>query len=78
MLRRLMLSAFALSAFLALAGCGASRLMAPDVATEDSPKPEVIGKNDPANETTLPSAPGNPGRGEDRPRREGDGRDTGL
>ena len=78
MLRRLMLSAFALCVLLALASCGATRLMAPEISPDGTEKPGALGKNEPAGETTPPSVPADPGGREDRPRREGDGRDTGL
>ena len=54
MLRRLMLSALALSAFLALQGCGGDRLVAPQVTVVDpappaqqphpTPAPEPVGR----------------------------------
>ena len=72
MLRRLMLSALALSALLALAGCGATQLVAPEVATDVAAKPKVLGKNEPVTDTTNPPAPQTPERRVD-PRREGDG-----
>ena len=45
MLRRLMLAALALCAFLALEGCGASRLTAPQAANGSNPP--VVGNSDP-------------------------------
>ena len=52
MLRRLMLAALALCAFLALEGCGVNRLMAPQV-TGDA-KPTVLGKRVPVSVPGLP------------------------
>ena len=45
MLRRLMLAVLALCAFLALEGCGANRLTAPQAA--NGANPPVVGNNDP-------------------------------
>ena len=69
MLRRLMLSALALCAFLALEGCGASRLVAPVVSAD---KPAVLGKNEPVGGPRRPDSPHSGGI------REGDGTDTGV
>ena len=56
MLRRLMLAALALCAFLALEGCGANHLTAP--LANNAATPPVIGNSDPVNE---------PGGGSDDP-----------
>ena len=45
MLRRLMLAALALCAFLALEGCGANRLTAPQA--DNGANPPVVGNTDP-------------------------------
>ena len=64
MLRRLMLAALALCAFLALEGCGASRLTGPSVANDKTPVVEKQPAGDPI--------PPTPGRTDDGLRRTGD------
>ena len=71
MLRRLMLAALAISAILALAGCGANQLMAPEVATEVSRRQQVLGRPE------LPSV-AQPPRTDDPKEREGDWTETGA
>ena len=48
MLRRLMFAALALSAFLALEGCGVNRLTAPQAA--NGANPPVVGNSDPVSQ----------------------------
>ena len=69
MMRRLMLSALALCAFLALEGCNSSRLVAPVVNEE---KQVPLGKNEPVGRPRLPDYPLAGGE------REGDGTETGA
>jgi hypothetical protein len=60
MLRRLMLVALALCAFLALEGCGTSRLVAPQVATTqgtENDKQPILGRNQPVTPTAPPVGP---------------------
>lgn len=66
MLRRLMLTALALAAFLALEGCGSTRLVAPQA----DPKAGILGKNEPA---PGPAPAPQPNEPVGRPRAEGGG-----
>ena len=82
MLRRLMLAALALCAFLALEGCGANRLTAP--LADNGTNPPVVGNSDPVSEpvggsedpTGDPILPG--GGHAFGPSRDGDGGDGTL
>ena len=69
MFRRLMLSALALSAFLALEGCNSTRLVAPVVSEE---KQVPLGKNEPVRRPRVPASQFAVGE------REGDGTDNGT